>query len=84
MCKIVRIYRILEFFFNGKISWTGGADTWRGIGARCASAQGHRCLPALAEKDEEGETEPEVCSLEHERQQGGVATVAKGFASRVL
>jgi hypothetical protein len=32
----------------------------------------------LAEEDEEGEAEPEVCSPEHERRQ---KTVAKGFVS---
>jgi hypothetical protein len=52
---------------------------WCFTGVRRASTRGHRCSLALAEEDEEGEVEPEVCSPEHERRQ---KTVAKGFVSR--
>jgi hypothetical protein len=46
-------------------------------GAQHASTRGHRCLPALAEEDEQLEVEPEVCSPENERLWGGGATAVE-------
>jgi hypothetical protein len=46
-------------------------------GAQHASTRGHRCLPALAEEDEQLEVEPEVCSPENERLWRGGATAVE-------
>jgi hypothetical protein len=59
----VRIYRILELFFDGKTHgcWTaGGADVRR------ASARGRRCSPAVIGEDEDDTASPMVGTTEHE------------------
>jgi hypothetical protein len=60
-------------------------EAWqRFADVRHVSTQGHRCAPALAGEDEEGEAEPEGCSLEHERWWGGSATTVKDGRGELL